>query len=130
MEFVKEKTSSLDCKVDNSKIITSILQCLSVPLKSNQICHIEATPEALIFVVTGKGKATQGRVSFSADIFEQYHCDTELLQFAVSLNILLDCLQLFGVSSENTMMMMNYNTKDASFNISLSLSHISRSFYL
>eukprot|EP01041_Mallomonas_annulata_P009170 gene9170-19001_t len=66
-----------ESRIENARMFTNILNCLMVPLKTNQICHVEVTPEVLMFVVSGRGKSTQGRVSFTRDFFEEYSCDKE-----------------------------------------------------
>ena len=70
--------------------------------RKDHICYIEATPESLMFAVTGKAKSTQARVNLEADLFDDYTCDSPSIRLALNLNMLLDCLEIFGSSSGTT----------------------------
>jgi len=123
--------------------MTDVLSCLNAgPVSRKDIlCYIEATQESLLFVVTGRSKATQARLTLNADIFEEYECDTagggggeskgdeggegegEGVRLSLSLTGLLDCLQLFG-ASDAASASLTYDPADALFRLSLEESGI------
>ena len=100
--------SMFSCRIESSKTISDILTCLCMNRKDH-LCHIEASPESLMFVVTGKAKSTQARVNLEADLFDEYMSDSPSIRLALNLNMLLDCLEIFGSSSENTTATMTYS---------------------
>lgn len=75
---------------------------------------------ALYFVVTARSKATQARVGFQSDLFDEFNCSGESLKFAINLTILVDCLQLFGTSSETTSAVMTFSVRVMSITSMLS----------
>jgi hypothetical protein len=48
----EEEESLFSCRIENSKTISDILSCLCMNRKTH-LCHIEATPDSLTFVLTG-----------------------------------------------------------------------------
>ena len=104
---VEEEDASFSCRIDNSKTISEILTCLCINRKDH-ICHIEASPESIMFVMTGKSKATQARVNIEAELFDDYTCETPV-RLALNLNMVLDCLDIFGSSSETTTATISYS---------------------
>lgn len=98
------------CRIENSKIISEILTCLCNNRKDHT-CHVEATPERLMFVVTGKAKSTQARVTLEADLFDDYICDCPCVRLAINLNMVLDCLDIFGSSSDTTTATITYSVR-------------------
>ena len=125
--------SMFSCRIESSKTISDILTCLCMNRKDH-LCHIEASPESLTFVVTGKAKSTQARVNLEADLFDEYMCDSPSIRLALNLNMLLDCLEIFGSSSENTTATMtysvsHYNIVRLSLSVSVFILFISHSFY-
>lgn len=122
MPEVEEDAKAFSCSVDNLKSIVEIVNCLSSYSNKNQECHIEATPTELVLIVTGKSKATQARITLQEELFEEFlyaASEDETIGFVVNLNVFLDCLCLFGISSENITATMSYSTKDEIFRISL-----------
>jgi hypothetical protein len=120
--MAEEPEKAFSCSVDNLKSIVEIVNCLSSYSNKNQECHIEATPTELILIVTGKSKATQARITLQEELFEEFLCaasEDESISFVVNLNVFLDCLSLFGISSENIAATMSYSTRDEIFRISL-----------
>lgn len=101
--------SIFSCRIECSKTISEILTCLCMNRKDH-ICYIEATPESLMFAVTGKAKSTQARVNLEADLFDDYMCDSPSIRLALNLNMLLDCLEIFG-SSSGTTATMTYSVR-------------------
>lgn len=53
----------------------------------------------------------QARVGFQSELFEEYVCDNGSIKFAINLAILIDCLHLFGTSSETTTAIMSYSVR-------------------
>mmetsp|Transcript_11100 Transcript_11100/g.16908 ORF Transcript_11100/g.16908 Transcript_11100/m.16908 type:complete len:312 (+) Transcript_11100:74-1009(+) len=126
--------SFFSCRVENSKTVTDILTCLCASDRKDHVCQVEASSEALIFLVTGKGKSYQARAILQASMFEDYvfedaqslparnnddDLDQDPIRFAVNLTMLLDCLQLFGPTSDTTAATMTYSKEEELFKISL-----------
>ena len=112
----EEEEFIFSCRIESSKTISEILTCLCMNRKDH-ICYIEATPESLMFAVTGKAKSTQARVNLEADLFDDYMCDSPSIRLALNLNMLLDCLEIFG-SSSGTTATMTYSVSKLIFQIS------------
>jgi hypothetical protein len=51
------------CRTDNLKIILDVVSCLSSYSNKDQECHIEATNQELVLIVTGRNKCTQARIT-------------------------------------------------------------------
>jgi hypothetical protein len=47
------------CRLDNAKVISTVLSCLSHGTRRAQHAQCEATPKGLVFIVTGRAKFTQ-----------------------------------------------------------------------
>ena len=110
---------SFTCRIDSVRDITDVLMCLSIQPKKDLLCLFEATPESLMFVVTGRSKNTQARLTLPADLFEDYFCSAATaVQLSLNLTTLLDCMQLFG-ASDTAAATMTYSTEDAVFRLSL-----------
>ena len=103
------------CRIESSKAISDVLTCLSSSSKKDQPCHIEATPEALTFVMLGKAKSTQTIISLRQDLFDEYDVqdptvhDDPSIKLSLNLTTLLDCFQIFGSSSDTTIASINYS---------------------
>ena len=104
------------CRIENSKAISDVLTCLSNGgSKKDQPCHIEATPEALTFVMLGKAKSTQSIITLRHDLFDDYDVQDSTVQeepsikLSLNLTTLLDCFQIFGSSSDATIASINYS---------------------
>ena len=113
-------------RIENSKAICEILMCLSTGTRKDQQCHIEATPELLTFVVTGKAMSTQSIVNLRPELFESYIVEDSSAEdnepsVKLSLNLitLLDCFQIFGSSSDSTIASITYSGEDAVFKLHL-----------
>ena len=117
------------CRLENSKVMTDILTAIHGGGKE-QICEVKASSRALVFSVIGRGKSTQARATLQADIFEEYIFEscrsrggscgvtgdstnstaTEgVMLFSINLTTLLDCLHLFGSTSESTAATLTYS---------------------
>ena len=103
------------CRIESSKAISDVLTCLSSSSKKDQPCHIEATPEALTFVMLGKAKSTQSIITLRHDLFDEYDVQDPTVQeepsikLSLNLTTLLDCFQIFGSSSDATIASINYS---------------------
>jgi len=118
-DYAEKGSGSFTCRIDNVRDITDVLICLSLNTKKDLLCLFEATPQSLMFVVTGRSKNTQARLSLPADLFDDYMCSTaSSVQLSLNLTTLLDCMQLFG-SSDTAAATMTYSTEDATFRLSL-----------
>jgi hypothetical protein len=124
------------CRIDSVRDVTDVLSCLGSGAKKDVICLIEATQQKLVFKVIGRSKATQARLTLSADLFDDYQCgvctrntsdmqtndevkdDDDTVKLSLNLVGLLDCLQLFG-SSDTAAATMTYQPMDALFRLSL-----------
>ena len=130
----EEVGGGFSCRIDCARDITNVLSCLSAGSggRKDILCLIEATPQSLLFLVTGRSKATQARLTLSADLFEEYECtplppregetkedeEDEGVRLSLSLVGLLDCLQLFG-ASEGASASFAYDSADALFRLSM-----------
>jgi hypothetical protein len=56
----------------------------------------------MLFIVTAKGKSIQARITLNSDLFEEYNCEEDSIKFGLNLTMFLDCLKLFGSSSDCT----------------------------
>ena len=110
---------NFSCRHENVKNITEILSCLSVDLTKDHPCHIEVSPQALVFMVNGRSKTTQAHISLSPELFEEFTCDSPSIRFIVNLTVFIDCLHLFGSSHDTTSASMSYSSEDALFRLSL-----------
>jgi hypothetical protein len=54
-----EDAPLFSCRLDNVKVISTVLSCLSHGTRRAQHAQCEATPEGLVFIVTGRAKFTQ-----------------------------------------------------------------------
>lgn len=119
-----EEDQIFSCRIENSKIMTDILNAIHAGGKDH-LCEVKASARALVFSVIGRGKSTQARATLPAEIFEEYifesssggsgagHSNTfstangsgsgdGVMHFSINLTTLLDCLLLFGSTSEST----------------------------
>ena len=87
-----EPDEFFSCKIDDVKIISSVLHCLSIKSghgssggvrsststssKDTQ-CYVEATPDSLKFSVTTRSQTTLARVTLQSDLFDDYHCERD-----------------------------------------------------
>lgn len=120
----EEENISLACRIENSKTFTNVLSCLCPSIRKELPMYVEATSQSIVFIVSGKSKSTQSRATLQSAIFDEYFCgsnsdDDGSVQFVVDINTVLDCLQLFGSSSENTTLTMSFNTTEAMFKLEL-----------
>lgn len=124
-----EEDQIFSCRIENSKIMTDILTAIHAGGKDH-ICEVKASARALVFSVIGRGKSTQARATLQAEIFEEYIFESSgsgdranhsttfstggssvdvVMHFSINLTTLLDCLLLFGSTSESTAATLTYS---------------------
>ena len=90
-----------------------------------RVCEVRASARAVVFSILGRGKSTQARATLQAGLFEEYifECGSEglsaghsgtsgtesVMHFSINLTTLLDCLLLFGSTSESTSATLTYS---------------------
>ena len=103
---------SFSCRTESSKTITQVLQRLCHhTARKDQECQVEVTKDNISFLVTGKAKTAEGRACLDSVLFEDYFCSCDVLSFTVNLIALLDCLLLFGSTSDNTAAIFSYSVR-------------------
>jgi hypothetical protein len=133
-ELEEEDDQIFSCRIGNSKIVADILSAIHAGGKDH-ICEVKASARALVFSVVGRGKSTQARATLQADIFEEYIFESgssshpgsrrrnatdsssrsgseSVMHFSINLTTLLDCLQLFGSTSETTAATLTFSVSD------------------
>jgi hypothetical protein len=72
----------------------------------------------LVFEVCGKGKTCQARAILKLELFEEYVFEnsgsSDPIKFSLNLPILLDCLQLFGPTTDAITATMTYSVGEMS----------------
>jgi len=116
-EAAREMTFT--CRLECLRGFVDVLSSLCLNLKKDHICHIEASRDAIKFMATGRSKSTHSSVSLQKESFEAYICDEDSVCLTLNLTTLLDCLLLFGTSSDNTTATMTYTSSNAIFSLSL-----------
>ena len=66
----------------------------------------------------------QARASLQEDIFEDFSCDADVINFTVNLSTLLSCLNLHGQTSEIITASFYYSSEEAIFKLTLEESGI------
>jgi hypothetical protein len=79
------------CRLDNAKVISTVLSCLSHGTRRAQHAQCEATPKGLVFIVTGRAKFTQVlQLSYTlVDALRVWFAESH-----ISLMLKLSCLRL------------------------------------
>jgi hypothetical protein len=111
-------------RTDNIKIISDVLQCLSSTQCPNGICIIEATPSSLIIFTSNKSKSLEARITWNSILFDDYICNHDSIKLCINLNILIDCLLLFGNTSDTILASFSYSSNESIFKLSLEESGI------
>jgi hypothetical protein len=111
--------TTFSCRTETIKDVIEVLSCLYVNMKKDNICEVEGSPEGLAFVVEGSAKSTQVRATLKNELFDNYHADGSGIRLSLNLTQLLDCLFLFGSSSDTTILTMTYCSDDGIFKLML-----------
>ncbi|ETV68666.1 hypothetical protein H257_15471 [Aphanomyces astaci] len=90
----------MSCSIDNVKHLYTMLLCLSLGRKKDQLVRCDIDASGMYFTAHSKGKSLQVKTSLASDLFDSfaYHVD-ETLGFRISLPHLLEGLSVFGMSS-------------------------------
>jgi cell cycle checkpoint protein len=94
------------CKLDNVRIITNVLSALQFK-KEGQFATVIISSNGIKFTVE-ENQSFQGNAFLQQDIFQEYKFnggDHQFEQFRINLSILLDCLNIYGISSFVAMQM-------------------------
>lgn len=122
----EEEDQIFSCRIENSKVVTDILSAIQGG--KDHTCEVKASSRALVFSVLGRGKSTQARATMQAGLFEEYIFESgvrgsssssgthpsdssseSVMHFSINLTTLLDCLLLFGSTSESTAATLTYS---------------------
>jgi hypothetical protein len=109
--------TSFHARLDSAKAFTAALSSLSTK-KEALFCEVSASPEQLVFTVSSTS-TTEALFSLPNDVFEEYEVDRASVRFAVNLNSVLDCLQIFGTSSGTVSVTMSYSEVECLFKLCL-----------
>lgn len=108
------------CRIDNAKVVTATLTCLSNGSKKDQLAQVEVNEDGIVFIVTGRAKFTQSQGTINRSLFQAFQCQPQGGRFTVDLNLLLECLQVFGAASlASTMLTMSYEPNQAVLRLTL-----------
>ncbi|KAG1706455.1 hypothetical protein DVH05_001604 [Phytophthora capsici] len=112
------------CTTESVKILVTLLSCLAHG-KRDQRVRCDVDRRGLLFTAHSKGKSLQVKTSIGQEMFESYKFgaeldqdedeDTEQLSFALNVNLLIECLSMFGPSAlATTSLRMMYEPESAS----------------
>mmetsp|Transcript_10312 Transcript_10312/g.39052 ORF Transcript_10312/g.39052 Transcript_10312/m.39052 type:complete len:321 (-) Transcript_10312:170-1132(-) len=108
------------CRLDNAKLLHTVLTCLAGPSKKEQNMVCEVTEEGLCFMVLGQAKYSQANGMLRKDLFYAFRCGEGGGRFTVNLKSVIECLQIFGLASlHQTSVSMSYLMDSAVFRMSL-----------
>ena len=125
----EEEDQIFSCRIENAKIMTEILTAIHAGGKDTHVCEVKASARAVVFSVLGRGKSTQARATLQAGLFDEFIFESEgrggdsdsllgtgaesVMHFSINLTTLLDCLLLFGSTSESTAAPLTYSVHAA-----------------
>ena len=119
-----EEDQIFSCRIENAKVMTDILSAIHAGGKAqDHVCEVKASARAVVFSVLGRGKSTQARATMQAGLFEEFIFESggrdasdslstaseSVMHFSINLTTLLDCLLLFGSTSESTAATLTYS---------------------
>ncbi|KAG7378728.1 ssDNA endodeoxyribonuclease [Phytophthora pseudosyringae] len=121
---------TLTCTSESVKILVTLLSCLA-PGKRDQRVRCDVDRRGLLFTGHSKGKSLQIKTSIGRELFESYKFDAAgpeaaeqeqdededavQLSFALNVNLLIDCLSMFGPAAlATTSLRMTYEPESAS----------------
>ncbi|CAH0476497.1 unnamed protein product [Peronospora belbahrii] len=124
---------TLLCTAESVKILVTLLSCLTHGKRDERVrCDVDR--RGLLFTAHSKGKSLQLKTSIGRELFESYqfgiirdsdvieeqHEDDEVndevqVSFALNVNLLIECLSMFGPSAlVTTSLRMTYKPESAS----------------
>lgn len=109
---------TLSCTTESVKILVTLLSCLAYG-KRDQRVHCDVDRRGLMFTAHSKGKSLQIKTSIGNELFETFKLgagsseavdqqerddvdDDVQLSFALNVNLLIECLSMFGPSALGT----------------------------
>ncbi|ETM02802.1 hypothetical protein F441_00915 [Phytophthora nicotianae CJ01A1] len=122
---------TLTCTTESVKILVTLLSCLAHG-KCDQRVRCDVDRRGLLFTAHSKGKSLQIKTSIGRELFESYKFgatgpesaeeyededdeDAVQLSFALNVNLLIECLSMFGPSAlATTSLRMTYEPESAS----------------
>ncbi|CEG48935.1 cell cycle checkpoint protein rad1-like [Plasmopara halstedii] len=122
---------TLICTTESVKVLVTLLSCL-VYGKRDQRVRCDVDKRGLLFTAHSKGKSLQIKTSIGRELFETYKFgaadsaiedqdeeeeddDNVQLSFALNVNLLIECLSIFGPSAlATTSLRMTYEPESAS----------------
>ncbi|XP_048582336.1 cell cycle checkpoint protein RAD1 isoform X1 [Nematostella vectensis] len=87
----------LVAKLDNARNMTTLLK--AVHFKESATCFVSSNG---IKVTVEDAKCLQANAFIQSDIFQEYIFKEESATFRVNLNVLLECLNIFGLSKDSS----------------------------
>ncbi|KAL4136642.1 hypothetical protein PRIC2_000173 [Phytophthora ramorum] len=123
---------TLTCTAESVKVLVTLLTCLAHS-KRDQRVRCDVDRRGLLFTAHSKGKSLQIKTSIGREMFESYRLgstqcpereqeeeeddeeDAVQLSFALNVNLLIECLSMFGPSAlATTSLRMTYEPESAS----------------
>ncbi|POM75370.1 Rad1 domain containing hypothetical protein [Phytophthora palmivora] len=119
---------TLTCTTESVKILVTLLSCLAHG-KRDQRVRCDVDRRGLLFTAHSKGKSLQIKTSIGRELFESYKFgsaspeqeenededDDMQLSFALNVNLLIECLSMFGPAAlATTSLRMTYEPESAS----------------
>ncbi|KAF1795028.1 Rad1/Rec1/Rad17 [Phytophthora cactorum] len=122
---------TLTCTTESVKILVTLLSCLAHG-KRDQRVRCDVDRRGMMFTAHSKGKSLQIKTSIGRELFESYKLgaggpeateqdededdeDAVQLSFALNVNLLIECLSMFGPSAlATTSLRMTYEPESAS----------------
>ncbi|CAH0487347.1 unnamed protein product [Peronospora farinosa] len=121
---------TLSCTAESVKVLVTLLSCLTHNKRDQRVrCDVDG--RGLLFTAHSKGKSLQLKTSIGRELFERYKFtstqgieqeqedneadDDVQLSFALNVNLLIECLSMFGPSAlATTSLQMTYEPESAS----------------
>ncbi|GMF17276.1 unnamed protein product [Phytophthora lilii] len=113
---------TLTCTAESVKVLVTLLSCLAHGKRDQRVrCDVDA--RGLLFTAHSKGKSLQIKTSIGREMFESYKFgagqgpeeeqeeedDDVQLSFALNVNLLIECLSMFGPAAlPTTSLRMTY----------------------
>ncbi|KAG7399564.1 ssDNA endodeoxyribonuclease [Phytophthora boehmeriae] len=114
---------TLTCTAESVKVLVTLLNCLAHG-KRDQRVRCDVDQRGMLFTAHSKGKSLQIKTSMGRELFESYEFgspqdaeeeDDTQLSFALNVNLLIECLSMFGPSAlGTTSLRMTYEPESAS----------------
>ncbi|KAF5395739.1 Cell cycle checkpoint protein RAD1 [Paragonimus heterotremus] len=83
--------------MDNAKIIINVLKAVQF----RDLATVFATANGLKVTVED-AKCIQGNAFLHAELFREYKLSKDVISFKTNINVLIDCLSIFGITSQTS----------------------------